>query len=110
MKKEREDWIRLYYKILKGIETMINVQRMVKDIKKLVEEANMMITEIKGTILIVNINNRMMNATNIAGISEDLRYMVQSNMEDWEYQIQRILADKLNKYKERGNKYVDENI
>ena len=89
---------------------MINVQRMVKDIKKLVEEANMMITEIKGTILIVNINNRMMNATNIAGISEDLRYMVQSNMEDWEYQIQRILADKLNKYKERGNKYVDENI
>ena len=61
---------------------MINVQRMVKDIKKLVEEANMMITEIKGTILIVNINNRMMNATNIAGISEDLRYMVQSNMED----------------------------
>ena len=82
MKKEREDWIRLYYKILKGIETMINVQRMVKDIKKLVEEANMMITEIKGTILIVNINNRMMNATNIAGISEDLRYMVQSNMED----------------------------
>ena len=76
MKKEREDWIRLYYKILKGIETMINVQRMVKDIKKLVEEANMMITEIKGTILIVNINNRMMNATNIAGISEDLQYIV----------------------------------
>jgi len=79
---KKEDWIRLYYKILKGIETMINVQRMVKDIKKLVEEANMMITEIKGTILIVNINNRMINATNIAGISEDLWYMVQSNMED----------------------------
>jgi len=25
MKKEREDWIRLYYKTLKGIEMMIDV-------------------------------------------------------------------------------------
>jgi len=30
MKKEREDWTRLYHKTLKGIETMIDVQRMVK--------------------------------------------------------------------------------
>jgi len=33
MKKEREDWSRLYHKTLKGIEAMINVQRMVKDMK-----------------------------------------------------------------------------
>ena len=26
MKKEREDWTRLYHKILKGIEAMIDVQ------------------------------------------------------------------------------------
>jgi len=26
------------------------------------------------------------------------------------FQIQRILADKLDRYKERGNKYVDDNI
>jgi len=72
MKRERENWMRLYYKTLKGIETMINIQRMVKDIKKLTEEANMTIIEVKGTILTVSINSRMMNATNIAGISEDL--------------------------------------
>ncbi len=47
---------------------------------------------------------------NIAGISEDLWYLVQSNMEDWAFQIQRMLADELDKYKERGNTYVDENI
>jgi len=40
MKKERKDWMRLYHKILKEIETMINVQRMMKDIKRMAEEVN----------------------------------------------------------------------
>ena len=40
MKKEWEDWSRLYHKTLKGLETMIDIQKMMKDIKKLVEEAN----------------------------------------------------------------------
>jgi len=31
-------------------------------------------------------------------------------MEDQVYQIQRILADELNTYKEQGNKYIDDNI
>ena len=57
MKREREDWIRLYHKMLKGIETMIDVQRMVKDLKKIVEETNMMITEMEETILMASINN-----------------------------------------------------
>ena len=38
MKREREDWERLYHKTLKGIKAMIDVQRAVKDMKKLVEE------------------------------------------------------------------------
>ena len=71
MKREREDWMRLYHKTLKGLETMIDVQRMVKDIKKLVEEANTIITEVEGSILMASINNKIMNATNIAQISED---------------------------------------
>ena len=71
MKREREDWMRLYHKTLKGLETMIDVQRMVKDIKKLVEEANTTIIEVEGSILIASINNKIMNATNIAQISED---------------------------------------
>ena len=48
MKREREDWTRLYHKTLKGIEAMIDVQRMTKDIKKLVEEMNTILTEIEG--------------------------------------------------------------
>jgi len=57
---------------LKGIETMIDVQRMVKDIKRMAEEANTMITKIEGSILMASTNNRVINTTNIAQISEDL--------------------------------------
>ena len=80
MKKEREDWERIYHKILKGLEMMIDVQRMIKDIKKLVEETNTTLTEVEGMVLNVSINNRTMNAMNIMQILEDLWYMVQSDM------------------------------
>jgi len=110
MKREREDWERLYHKTLKGIETMIDIQRMTKDIKKLAEEANTTITEIEGTVLMASINNRTMNIINITQISEDLRYLVQSDMDKRAFQIQRMLADELDSYKGRGNDYVDTNI
>ena len=72
IKKEREDWMRLYHKILKRIEVMIDLQRMVKDIKRMAEEANTTIIEIEGSILMASTNNRTMNAMNIVQISEDL--------------------------------------
>ncbi len=68
MKMEREDWMRLYYKTLKGLEMMIDVQRMVKNIKKLAEEVNTMIMEVEGSVLMTSINNRTTNAQ----ILEDL--------------------------------------
>jgi len=72
MKREREDWLKLYHKTLKGIETIIDVQRIVKDIKRMAEKANTTITEIEGSILIASTNNRTMNTMNIMQISEDL--------------------------------------
>ena len=72
MKREREDWSRLYHKTLKELETMIDVQRMAKDIKRLVKETNIILTEIEGMVLTTSINNQIMNATNITQISEDL--------------------------------------
>ena len=77
---------------------------------KMVEEANMTITEIEGMTLKASINNWMMNATNILRISEDLQNLIQCNMENRMYQVQRMLANKLDAYKEKGNKYVDNNI
>ena len=61
---------------------MINVQRMAKDIKKLAEEANTTLTEMEGTVLMASINKWVMNVMNITQISEDLRYLVQSDMDE----------------------------
>ena len=110
MKREREDWTRVYHKTLKGVETMIDMQRMAKDIKKLAEETNIILTEIEGTVLATSINNRVINTTNITQISEDLQQLVQSNMDDKAFQVQMMLADELDRYKEKGNDYMDDNI
>ena len=110
MKKEREDWLRTYHKTLKGIEVMIDVQKMMKDMEKIAEETNMTVTEIKGTILMASTNNWTMNTTNITQMAEDLWYLIQSDMDNRAFQIQRMLANKLDQYKEKGNQYVDENI
>ena len=110
MKKKREDWMRLYHKTLRGIKAMINVQRMLKDMKKIAKEMSMTVTEMEETILTASINNRTMNAMNITQIAEDLRYLIQSDMDDRALQVQRMLADELDQYKGRGNNYVEENI
>ena len=110
MKREREDWTRLYHKTLKGIELMIDVQRMLKDMKKIAEETSTTVAEMEGTILTASINNRTMNATNITQIAEDLQYLIQSDMDDQALQIQRMLVNELDQYKGKGNSYVEENI
>ena len=51
-----------------------------------------------------------MNVMNITQISEDLWYLVQSDMDKQAFQVQRMLADELDHYKEKGNNYVDSNI
>ena len=74
---------------------MIDVQRAMKDIKKLAEEAGTAITEMEGVILTASINNQTMNATDITQMAEDLRYLIQSDIDDRAFQIQRRLADEL---------------
>jgi len=89
---------------------MINVQRAVKDMKKLAEEVGTTVAEMEGTILMASIDNHTTNATNITQMAEDLRYLIQSNMDDRAFQVQRRLADELDQYKGKGNSYVDTNI
>ena len=88
MKEERNDWTKLYHKMLKGLEVMIDVQKQVKNMIKIVAETNITITEIEDTILKASTNNQVINAMNITGVSEDLRYLIQSNMENRVFQIQ----------------------
>ena len=110
MKKEREDWERMYHKTLKGLEAMIDGQRIMKDIKKLAEETSTTVTEMEGMILMASINNRTTNATNITQMAEDLCYLIQSDIDNRVFQIQRMLANELNRYKGKGNRYMEENI
>ena len=96
--------------MLKGIEAMIDVQKMLKDMKKIAEETSTTVAEVEGTILTASINNRTINATNITQIVEDLQYLIQSDMDDRALEVQRMLADELDQYKGKGNSYVEENI
>ena len=96
--------------MLKGIEAMIDVQKMLKDMKKIAEKTSTTVTEMEGTILMASVNNRTMNATHITQIAEDLQYLVQSDMDEQAFQVQRMLADELDYYREKGNDYVDSNI
>jgi len=80
---------------INDLDTMINIQRMMKDMKKIVEETSMTVMEMEGTILMASINNQTTNATNITQMAEDLQYLIQSNMDNKAFQIQRMLADEL---------------
>ena len=62
---------------------MIDVQRQIKEMLKIVVETNTTIMEMEDSILTASINNQTVNATNIAEVSEDLRYLIQSSMENW---------------------------
>jgi len=64
--------MRLYHKTLKGIEVMIDVQRMLKDMKKIAEEMSTTVAEMEVMILSASINNCTMNTTNITQIIKDL--------------------------------------
>jgi len=110
MKEERNDWTKMYHKTLKGLEAIIDVQKQVRDMMKIAAETNTIITEMEDTILKASVNNQTLNTTNITGILEDLQYLIQSEMENWIFQIQQRLADELDQYKERGNTYMDDNI
>ena len=77
---------------------------------KIAAETNTTITEIEDMILKASTNNRVINAMNITVVSEDLRYLIQSNIKNQVFQIQQMLADELDVYKGRGNVYIDNNI
>ena len=76
MKAERNNWTRTYHKILKGLEVIIDMQKQIKDIMKIAAETNMTIMEIEDAILKTSINNQLINTTNIAGVLEDLWYLI----------------------------------
>ena len=72
----------MYYKTLKGLEAIIDVQKQVRDMMKIAAETNTTIIEMEDTILKASTNNQVINTTNITGVSENLQYLIQSDMEN----------------------------
>ena len=81
-----------------------------QNIVKLVEEANVQIAETESTILQASNNFQTQTAGDIFSISEDLQNIVQSDMENQAYHIQKLLADELDNCRGKGNNYVEGHI
>ena len=71
-----------YYKIIQGIERMVNMQIQLQNIMKLAEEANIQITEIEFTILQTSNNYQMQTVGDIFSIFEDLQNIIQSDIKN----------------------------
>ena len=54
--QNRKDWTKKYYKIIQGIEGMVDIQMQLQNIIKLAEKTNTQIIEIELTILQANNN------------------------------------------------------
>jgi len=52
----------------------------------------------------------MQTAGDIFSISKDLQNIIQSDIENQAYHIQKLLADELNNCKGKGNEYVEGHI
>ena len=61
---------------------MIDMQKQIKDMLKIAAETNTTIMEMEDSILKASTNNWLINTTNIAGVLEDLQYLIQSNIEN----------------------------
>jgi len=57
MKAERSDWTKTYHKTLKGLKTMIDMQKQIKNMLKIVAETNTMIMEMEDSMLKASTNN-----------------------------------------------------
>jgi len=72
LNNKRKDWTKKYYKIIKEIKTIANIQIQLQNIVKLVKVANMQLAEIETTILQESGEYRTQAARDIFSISEDL--------------------------------------
>jgi len=75
-----------------------------------VEVANTQLKEIETMILQASDAYKTQTASDIFNISEDLQDIIQGNMENQVYHIQSLLADELDKYKDKGNSYANNHI
>jgi len=72
LNQERKDWMKKYYKIIRGVKTMTNIQLQLQNIVKLAKIMNTQLAEIETTILQVSDSYKTQMAGDISSILEDL--------------------------------------
>ena len=82
---------------------MANIQLQIQNIIRLAEVANTQLVKIKTTILQVSKTYKIQMAGDIFSISEDLQNITQGDIKNQVYYIQALLADELDKCKEKRN-------
>jgi len=97
LNNEKKNWMKKYYKIIKGLETMIDIQLQLQNIVQLAKVTNTQLVEIKTTILQASDAYKMQTAGDIFSILEDLQNIIQGDIENQVHHIQVLLADELNR-------------
>ena len=89
---------------------MANIQIQLQNIIKLAKVVNIQLAEIKMNILQTSDIYKTQIAGNIFSILEKLQSIIQGNMKTQAYHTQTLLADELDKCKEKGNAHADSYI
>jgi len=89
---------------------MAKIQLQLQNIFKLAEEANNQLAEIETTILQTSKVYKTQMAGDIFSISKDLWDIIQGDMENQVHHIKSLLADGLNRCKEKENMLVNSHI
>ena len=89
---------------------MVNIQLQTQDLVKLANIVSIVLANIKLTLLQDCNTHSEQIGGNIYSISGELRSIIDRNMKWQAHYIQVLLADKLNQYKGKENKWIEECI
>ena len=89
---------------------MAKIQLQIQEMVKLANAANIELTDIKTVLLQPSNIYKEQIGEDIYSITNNLQNIVYRDMEKQAYQIQILLTDKLDQYKGKGDKQVEEYI
>jgi len=72
LNRKKKDWTKKYYKIIQGLETMVDIQMQIQDLVKLADVVNNQLANIKIILLQAEEMYKMQIGRNIYSISEKL--------------------------------------
>ena len=110
LNNKKKNWTRKYHRIIQGLKTMTKIQLQIQEMVKLANAANIELTDIKTALLQSSNIYKEQIGEDIYSITNNLQNIVYRDMEKQAYHIQILLTDKLDQYKGKEDKQVEEYI